>query len=168
MSDLPTREEAQVAVQIWNTTINGYSDYPLLAHIGYEKPALQLVRARADGDLLTREELVATADYEAGYGAAQDRHDLSLLQRITLAINAALGVGGDEELLIHNPIDSSHNPEAETPMDRLEYRKSLGLDKPLEVEPEHQHQWLPWLTLANGSSWTKCTKCEEEVQYDHE
>ena len=35
------------------------------------------------------------------------------------------------------------------------------------VEPEHQHQWLPWLTLPNGSSWTQCTGCGEQFQYDH-
>lgn len=34
-------------------------------------------------------------------------------------------------------------------------------------QPEHQHQWLPWLTLPNGSSWTQCTTCEEQFQYDH-
>jgi hypothetical protein len=36
------------------------------------------------------------------------------------------------------------------------------------VEPEHQHQWLPWLALPNGSSWTQCTGCGEEVQFDHQ
>ena len=35
------------------------------------------------------------------------------------------------------------------------------------VEPEHQHQWLPWLTLPNGSSMTQCTVCGERFQYDH-
>ena len=35
------------------------------------------------------------------------------------------------------------------------------------VEPtEHQHQWLPWLTLPNGSSWTQCVPCGEQFQYD--
>ena len=32
---------------------------------------------------------------------------------------------------------------------------------------EHQHDWLPWLTLPNGSSWTQCVRCEEQFQYDH-
>jgi len=35
------------------------------------------------------------------------------------------------------------------------------------VEVEHRHQWLPWLTLPNGSSWTQCTGCGEQFQYDH-
>lgn len=35
------------------------------------------------------------------------------------------------------------------------------------VEPtEHLHQWLPWLTLPNGSSWTQCVPCGEQFQYD--
>jgi hypothetical protein len=36
------------------------------------------------------------------------------------------------------------------------------------AKPEHQHQWLPWLALPNGSSWTQCTGCGEEVQFDHQ
>ena len=40
--------------------------------------------------------------------------------------------------------------------------------KLVPVEPtEHQHQWLPWLTLPNGSSWTQCVPCGEQFQYDH-
>ena len=60
---------------------------------------------------------------------------------------------------------------------RIEYRKpnepdtfvSILQDGGLlvPVEPEHQHQWLPWLTLPNGSSWTQCTGCGEQFQYDH-
>ncbi len=34
--------------------------------------------------------------------------------------------------------------------------------------PEHRHQFLPWLSLPNGSSWTKCATCDDaEMQYDH-
>lgn len=43
----------------------------------------------------------------------------------------------------------------------------VKLIQAMPVEPEHQHQWLPWLTLPNGSSWTQCTVCEEQFQYDH-
>jgi hypothetical protein len=48
----------------------------------------------------------------------------------------------------------------------LEGGKYIGELVP--VEPEHQHQWLPWLALPNGSSWTRCTGCSEEVQFDHQ
>ena len=34
-------------------------------------------------------------------------------------------------------------------------------------EPEHQHQFLPWLTLPNGSSFTACATCDWTYQYDH-
>ena len=34
-------------------------------------------------------------------------------------------------------------------------------------EPEHQHQFLPWLSLPNGSSWTGCASCDWQYQYDH-
>ena len=32
---------------------------------------------------------------------------------------------------------------------------------------EHKHQFLPWLTLPNGSSWTGCASCDWQYQYDH-
>ena len=35
------------------------------------------------------------------------------------------------------------------------------------VERIHQHQFLPWLTLPNGSSWTTCASCDWQYQYDH-
>ena len=35
-------------------------------------------------------------DYEAALGAAQDRHDLILKDRIVLAVDAAFGIGGDK------------------------------------------------------------------------
>lgn len=35
------------------------------------------------------------------------------------------------------------------------------------IEAEHQHQFLPWLTLPNGSSWTGCASCDWQYQYDH-
>jgi hypothetical protein len=53
---LPTRERARMAVQIWDLIVKEHGDYPLLARVGFEVPALELLRARANGDLLTREE----------------------------------------------------------------------------------------------------------------
>ena len=46
-------------------------------------------------------------------------------------------------------------------------RTYATLGRMVPVEPtEHQHQWLPWLTLPNGSSWTQCVPCGEQFQYD--
>jgi hypothetical protein len=45
-----------MAVQIWDLIVKEHGDYPLLARVGFEVPALELLRARANGDLLTREE----------------------------------------------------------------------------------------------------------------
>ena len=60
MTDLPTREEAREAVTIWDTTINGYDNVPGLDLDDYEKPALDVLRARANGELLSRAEWEAT------------------------------------------------------------------------------------------------------------
>ena len=69
---------------------------------------------------------------------------MSDLYRIVSAIP------GQGELSVINPAD-----------------ELIGVLVPVEIEPEHRHQWLPWLTLPNGSSWTQCVPCGEQFQYDY-
>ncbi len=169
MSDLPTRESVELATETY------VSDWTELDG----NRVCAIVDAYTDGKLMTEAEWIQTLSDRFSVGTVDNRINYEAAARARKLWRDA---NDKSAVTMEEVMDEKMSIEAALPEDGILVSPSnewkrwctdtenrllhvAELDSP--DEPEHQHQFLPWLSLPNGSSWTGCASCDWQYQYDY-